>query len=66
MTLEQRVEALEKKVKVLAGEDFTVEGGRVFINKAFIREGDTTAAQIQAAIEITKADGTTAVRLGKI
>lgn len=39
MTLEQRVEALEKTVKVLAGRDFAVDGGRVFINEAFIQEG---------------------------
>lgn len=41
MTLEQRVEALEKTVKVLAGRDFAVDGGRVFINEAFIQEGAT-------------------------
>ncbi|HIC1917596.1 hypothetical protein OA787_22625 [Citrobacter freundii] len=49
MTLEQRVKALEKTVKALAGRDFTVEDGRVFINEAFIQEGVTKAAQKQAA-----------------
>ncbi|EBS1756931.1 hypothetical protein ABL26_003423 [Salmonella enterica subsp. enterica serovar Oranienburg] len=51
MTLEQRVEALEKTVKVLAGRDFAVDEGRVFINEAFIQEGATKAAQNQAAFD---------------
>ncbi|HIC8466159.1 TPA: hypothetical protein ACXLPC_004571 [Salmonella enterica] len=50
MTLEQRVEALEKTVKVLAGRDFAVDEGRVFINEAFIQEVATKAARKQAAI----------------
>ncbi len=49
MTLEQRIEVLERAVKALIGGDFTVVDGQVFIQKAFIQEGTVTAASISAA-----------------
>ena len=49
MTLEQRVEALEKQMAVLNNGQFAVKDGEAFINDALIKGGDINAAQIQAA-----------------
>ncbi len=45
---------------------FKVAGGQAFIDDARINAGEVKADQVQTAIEIKKADGTTAVLLGKI
>lgn len=50
MTLEQRVEILEKTVKLLT-LGIAVNDGKVFINEAFIQDGAINAAQYRAADE---------------
>lgn len=49
MTLEQRIEVLERAVKALAGGDFVIQEGQVFIQKAFIQDGAIKAADVKAA-----------------
>lgn len=49
MTLEQRVEALEKQIAALSNERLAVKDGEVYINDALIKDGKINAAQIQTA-----------------
>ncbi|MFT2788852.1 hypothetical protein ACMV5I_02120 [Serratia sp. T13T92] len=49
MTLEQRVEALEKKLNILNGKNFSICEGEVFIQNAVIESGSINAAHLQAA-----------------
>ncbi|WP_199557622.1 hypothetical protein [Enterobacter roggenkampii] len=51
MTLEQRVEALEKPLTTQNSEQLTVEDGGIYINDALINDREINAAQIQAAID---------------
>ena len=49
MTLEQRVEVLEKQMNLLGKGNFVIQNGEVFFSDAFIKSDDVNAAQIQAA-----------------
>lgn len=49
MTLEQRVEALEKQMAAQANGRFEVKDGEVYIKDALIKGGQINAARIQAA-----------------
>ncbi|WNJ77739.1 hypothetical protein RJE46_13965 [Cedecea neteri] len=49
MTLEERVEALEKQTAAQGNGRLAVKDGEVYINDALIKDGEINAAQIQAA-----------------
>ncbi|MDM2753112.1 MULTISPECIES: hypothetical protein [Citrobacter] len=74
MSLEQRVEALEMAVASMAAQQSNTEEITDIVRKvtagviasALRPGGAINAAQKQAAVEIKKADGVTAVRLGRI
>lgn len=52
MTLEQRVKALEEKLKDLSLKGvFTIENGRVYINETTITNGKINAAETLAALQ---------------
>lgn len=58
MTQEQRIEELENEVSSLkkvvtnlVGGDFSIKGGEIFINNAYIQPGSINAAISQAAVE---------------
>lgn len=74
MTLEQRVEALEMAFANMAAQQSNAEEITEILRKVTAEVianarrpgGAINAAQKQAAIEIKKDEGTTAVRLGRI
>lgn len=74
MTLEQRVEALELAIANMAVQqrnadelkEMMQDAASELIKNACIVGGVINAAQKRAAVEIKKADGITAVRLGRI
>ncbi|EJX4456788.1 hypothetical protein ACGG2D_001863 [Salmonella enterica] len=74
MTLEQRVAALELAIANMAVQqrnadelrEMVQDAASELIKNACRTGGAIKAAQQQAAVEIKKADGVTAVRLGRI
>lgn len=74
MTLEQRVEALEMAIANMAVQQSNAEEISEIVRKVTTEViasaqrpgGGLNAAQNQAAIEVKRANGITAVRLGRI
>ena len=54
MTLEQRVEALEKKMAAQGYGKFAENDGDIYINDALIKSGEINAAHVRAAIDNAK------------